>query len=86
VISPENVIRATLPKSWSEKKRQDLIDQIVSALSKEGLLRDGEVTLVEVADARMPVETIEAYGLTIALDALGDAAEISSPAGLVVLA
>jgi hypothetical protein len=84
--SPEDAIRGTLPKSWSEKKREDLIGQIVTALSEEGFLRDGEVTLVEVADARMPVETIEAYGLTIALDAMGDAAEISSPAGLVVLA
>lgn len=84
--NPRDVVGAVLPKSWSQTKKDALADEILDALSDAGLLLEGAATTVEVGDARMPVETIEAYGLTIAIDALGDAAEISSPAGLVVLA
>ena len=41
---------------------------------------------VEVIGARLGVETIEAYGLEITLDANGNAAEIRSPHGLDVIA
>lgn len=84
-MNPRDVVSGTLPKSWSQTKRDDLADEILDALEEQGLLADAECTVVEVGDARMPVETVEAYGLTIRLDAMGEASEISHPAGLVVL-
>ena len=85
-MNPEDVIKELLPKSMSAKRRGELAEQIADSLATWGHLVDGECTTVEVADARMPVETVESYGLTIKLDAMGDAAEISHRSGLVVLA
>jgi hypothetical protein len=81
--SPRDVIGTVLPKSWSQTKRDELSDTIVDALWEAGLLAD-DITTVAVGDARLPVETVEAYGLTIKLDALGEASELSHPAGLVI--
>lgn len=63
-----------------------LIDRITDALWDAGLLLTSEVTTVEVRGARVPVETVEAYGLRIRVDANGDAAEIISERGLEILA
>jgi hypothetical protein len=83
---PRDVIGAVLPKSWSQTKRDDVADQIVNALFDAGLLLVDDVTTIEVRGARVPVETVEAYGLTIRVDANGNAAEITSPWGLEILA
>jgi hypothetical protein len=84
-MTVEEVIRAQLPASMSAKRRDALVEQITDALAEQGLLVDGDCTTVEVAEAMVPVETIEAYGLILRLDANGDAAEISHRTGLVVL-
>ena len=84
-MSVEEVINGQLPASMSRKRRGALAEQIADALAEAGLLLDGECTTVEVGDALLPVETVETYGLTIRLDATGNASEISHPAGLVVL-
>lgn len=85
-MSPEEIIRERLPKSMSMKRRDELAEQIAEALADEGWLLDGECTTVAIGPrALVPVETVEAYGLTIKLDALGDASEISHRDGLVIL-
>lgn len=84
-MSPNEVIIERLPKSMSAKRRQEVAEQILDALAEYGLLADGECCAVEVGNALVPVETVEAYGLTIRLDANGEASEISSAAGLVVV-
>lgn len=53
-----------------------LSDQVAEALFNAGVLLDGEITTLEVRKALMPVETVEAYGLRIRLDANGDASEV----------
>lgn len=80
---PRDVIGEKLPKSWSQTKRDTLSDKIIDALSEAGLLAE-EITAVEVVNALLPVETVEAFGLTIKLDAMGEASEISHRDGLVV--
>jgi hypothetical protein len=84
-VSPEEVVIEQLPKSMSAKRRGEVAEQILDALSESGLLVDNECSAVEVGNALVPVETVEAYGLTIRLDANGEASEISSAAGLVVV-
>lgn len=80
-----DVIGALLPKNWSQDKRDTLADEIVSDLEVAGVMVFPKCAKVEVTCALMPVETVEAYGLTIKLDANGEASEISHPSGLVVL-
>lgn len=84
---PRDVVGAVLPKSWSQNKKDAIADEILEALDNAGLLiGDALVTEVAVGErALIPVESVEAYGLTIRLDALGDASEISSERGLVAL-
>lgn len=81
----EKVIKSQLPKNMSAKRANALAEQIADALAEAGLLLDEHCTAVEVGDALLPVQTIESYGLVIKLDANGDASEISSRAGLVVI-
>jgi hypothetical protein len=84
---PRDVVAAKLPKSWSQDKRDTLADEILDALEEVSLLvGDALVTEVAVGERPLiPVETVEAYGLTIRLDAMGEASEISSDRGLVAL-
>lgn len=84
--SPRDVIGPVLPKSWSQTKRDDLADQIADALYEAGLLVDEGIDSVEVRNARVTVETVEAYGLTIAVDAHGNAVQVTSPWGLEIAA
>lgn len=84
-MSPEEVVIEQLPKSMFAKRRGEVAEQILDALAESGLLVDSECWAVEVGNALVPVETVEAYGLTIRLDANGEASEISSAAGLVVV-
>lgn len=92
------VIAKHLPKNWGQDRRDTTADEIVSDLEAAGILVNPECTTIEVTGARMPVETIEAYGLEIKLDANGEASSISrarwreqhgeactAPAGLVVV-
>ena len=86
--SPRDVVAAKLPKNWSQDKRDTVADEILTDLEVAGHLTiDGECSTVSVGGyALVPVETVEAYGLTLRLDAMGEASEITHPAGLVVLA
>lgn len=83
--SPRDVIVPFLPKNWSQSRRDQVADEIADALGDAGLLAEFECIAVEVADAMVPVETVEAYGLTIRLDANGEASEISHRSGLVTI-
>lgn len=65
-----------LPGKMSAKS----IDAIVEYVDAAGPA-DGIVETVELAYARVPVETVEAYGLSIAVDANGNAVTVSFPAG-----
>lgn len=47
---------------------------------------NGVVESVELANARVPVETVSVYGLEIALDASGNAVTVGFPAGAEVIA
>jgi hypothetical protein len=73
---PRDVVGAVLPKSWSQSKKDELADEILEALDEAGLLAADEIEAVGIRGARIPVETVEAYGLVIGVDANGDAAEI----------
>ena len=61
-----------LPKSQHKK-----IDAIVALIEPE----PWSITAVDVAMAHVGIETVEAYGLVIKLDANGDAASVEFPYG-----
>ena len=86
-MSPEEVIRELLVGVPMSTKRADaLASEIVEALEEAGHLLDGECTTVAVGNYPLvPVETVEAYGLTIRLDAMGEASEVSARDGLVIV-
>lgn len=44
------------------------------------------VSEVEIVDARVPVEGVDAYGLTLQIDALGNAVTVGFPYGAEVTA
>jgi hypothetical protein len=70
-------LQEILPKSQHNK-----IDRIIGLIDPD---RD-VVNTVEVGQrALIAVETIEAYGLIIGLDALGEASDVSHRDGLVVV-
>ncbi|TCB97557.1 hypothetical protein E0H26_11605 [Micromonospora zingiberis] len=79
------IIGASLPERWPQNKKDELSDAIYGALDEHGLILDGTVNTVEVTGARVTVETVEAYGLTIEVDANGNAVQISSPYGLEIV-
>ena len=70
-----------LPEDDRDKLADVLSDQVAEALFKAGVLLDDEVTTIEVRKALVPVETVEAYGLRIKLDANGDASEVTCDRG-----
>lgn len=80
-----DVVGAVLPKSWSQTKKNNLAEQIAQALADAGVPVEAACRTVAVEHALIPVETVEAYGLEIKLDATGSASEIHSRAGLVVV-
>jgi hypothetical protein len=85
-MSANDVIETALRTAIkSASRRDDIATEIGEALWDAGYLTDGAST-VEVHGARIPVETVEAYGLTISVDANGNAVEVSSPWGLGVTA
>lgn len=81
----EEVVRAALePHIKSEAKRDKAADAVVDALEAAGhLYENGWVTAVEVHHARVAIEAVEAYGLTITLDA--NAVSVSSPSGFMII-
>lgn len=79
-MNATDVVQAVLPK----RARQDLAVDIVDALDEAGHLMYEPVESVEVVGARVSVETVEVHGLTISLDANGNAVRITSPWGLVI--
>lgn len=70
-------IAEILPKSQHHK-----IDRILDVIDPEQYL----ISTVEVLRSAVGIETVEAYGLTIKLDANGDAAEITFPYGAEAIA
>lgn len=84
--SPRDVIGKALPKSWSQDKRDNVADEIEAALSEAGLLFEDEPEVIGIRSTHVPIEEVEAYGLVLAIDANGYAAEISSPLGLEIVA
>lgn len=54
---------------------------IARKLEEAGFLVPEDFDTVEVRGARVPVETVEVYGLTITVDANGNAVSITSPYG-----
>lgn len=83
--TPEQTIAELLPKKWSEARRTALASTLADALESVGFLHRNNPEVVEVIGARVPVETVEVYGLTIRLDANGNAVSITSPYGLEVV-
>ncbi|MET0423630.1 MAG: hypothetical protein ABW046_07140 [Actinoplanes sp.] len=79
-VNPRDLVGALLPESWSQKDRDNLADEILDALAFNGLLTEGEIETVGIRWTHVPIETVEAYGLVIGVDANGYAAEISSAA------
>lgn len=71
---------AGLPGKMSKKT----IDAIVEHVENEPA--GGVVETVELADARVPVGHVTAYGLDIAVDANGRAVTVDFPAGTEVIA
>jgi hypothetical protein len=81
-MSPEEIINKALAKTVkSAFRREELAEQIESALWDAGYLLSGDALAVEVHGARVPVEVVEAYGLDIEVDANGNAVTVSSPWG-----
>lgn len=76
-------VLATHASRLSADRRTVLASEIIDALDAQGLLAV-DVMTVEVPCARVPVESVEAYGLTIELDANGDAVTVHSKHGLQV--
>jgi hypothetical protein len=73
-------------KTFGSKKNQILSETDQKRLDAvAGYLRDPDnapwVATVEVIGARVPIETVEVYGLEITVDANGNAVHISSPHG-----
>lgn len=85
-MSPDDAVRKALePYIKAETKRATAAGDVVEALESAGhLYANGWVTEVEVHHARVPVETVEAYGLTIRVDANGNAVSVSSAHGFMI--
>lgn len=83
----ESVARKALAEHIkAEFKRDTAADAVVEALTDAGhLYENGWVEAVEVHDSHVPVETVHAYGLTIRLDAGGNAVSVSSPYGFMII-
>lgn len=80
----EKIIYDVLSKStkMGAKKREELAVEIDDALIEEGwLVPEQGVSSIEVDGARVPVETVQIYGLTIEVDANGNAVTVSSERG-----
>jgi hypothetical protein len=85
-MSPGEVADKALEPFIKAKGRRDqAAADVVEALGKAAhLFENGWVTKVEVHHARVGVETVEAYGLIITLDANGNAVDVSSPWGFMI--
>lgn len=78
---PEHIIASLLPGGErSENKRLALAKTIARELEEAGLLI-WDLGAVEVNGGRVPVETVEAYGLVIEVDTVGNAVSVTSPWG-----
>ena len=67
-------------------RQTDATDAVVEALKEAGhLVEFGETERVEVRASRVAVETVEAFGLVLELDAHGNAVTVHSPHGMFVV-
>jgi hypothetical protein len=85
MAEPEDIIAKLLPGKLSQTRRQEVAESILDELADAGYLFLDTVSSVEIPGARVTVETIQAYGLTIEIDANGDAGKITSLRGLEVV-
>jgi hypothetical protein len=84
-MDAEQIIRDALGTMFKSQRRIDeLVNPIYDALEKAGCLIMGDLATVEVCGARLAVDGVEAYGLSISLDAHGNAVDVSSPHGMFV--
>lgn len=74
----EKDLRGMLPKS-AHKHIADIVEYITTMPVYH------TVNAVEVHHARVPVETVLAYGLELRLDALGNAVTVTFPHGAEVI-
>lgn len=84
----EKIIYDVLDKStkMKEERREELAREIDDALIEEGwLVPEQGADSVEIDGARVPVETVQIYGLTIEVDANGNAVTVSSERGKMFL-
>jgi hypothetical protein len=82
----EQIIRRALGTTLkSERRIEELSTPIYDALEKAGCLLMGDLATVEVCGARVAVEAVEVYGLSISVDANGNAVDVSSPFGMGVV-
>lgn len=84
-MSAERAISEALAVRYkSQAKRDEIAAEVADALYEAGYALGAEVSTVEVCGARVPVETVEAFGLVISLDSNGNAVAITSPYGMEV--
>lgn len=86
-MDADDAIREALePYIKSAKRLGEAADAVAETLKASGfpLLDDGFET-VEVHNSRVAVETTEVGGLTISLDAGGNAVQVTSPYGLEIV-
>lgn len=82
----EEVIRTALaPYVRAQGRREEAADKVYAALVEAGAVLDGTATTVEVPNARVPVETVRAFGLEIEVDTFGNAVRVRSEYGLEVV-
>lgn len=86
-MSAELAIRKALePHIKAEGKRDTAAEKVWEALIDAGhLYENGWVEAVEVHGAKVPVETVHVGGLTVRLDAGGNAVSVSSPWGFMII-
>lgn len=79
-LDPDDVdrVKEILGNAFSMTRARALIEYFVPS----GV---GEIEAVGIIACHAPIETVQAYGLTIGVDAHGRAAEISSEYGLQIL-
>jgi hypothetical protein len=85
-MSAEDVIREALtPFLKSNKRREKAAESIAENLREAGLLLDYAPETVEVVGSRVAIETTTVGGLTVSLDAAGNAVRVTSPYGFEVI-
>jgi len=84
MTAEEIIVAVLLPFLKSGAQRERASEAVAAALAEAGHLTD-DIETVEVRDSKVGVETTTLGGLTITLDAAGNAVRVTSPYGLDVI-